>query len=167
MKIYLRHPGTGLIVSSDGEVFVPKNYSKPAHWTYGTKHHRGYLCVKFNKKWHFVHRLVSETFITNPENKPCVDHINRNKMDNRVENLRWSTYSENSKNTKAYDLTESTGITHWCDDATKYAADRRKKLGIRHLTFSDGKQHAVTRENLPSLLPLRPSERHWPLPQDL
>ena len=39
-----------------------------------------------------------KTFIPNPENKPCVDHINRNRIDNRIENIRWATSSENNMN---------------------------------------------------------------------
>lgn len=54
-----------------------------------------------------VHRLVAHAFISNPENKLFVDHVNRNKHDNKITNLRWVTAKENNKNRNKFTLTNS------------------------------------------------------------
>ena len=46
----------------------------------------------------YVHRIVAELFIPNPDNKPEIDHIDTNKINNRVDNLRWVTRKENLNN---------------------------------------------------------------------
>lgn len=70
-----------------------------------TKDRFGYLRVCLsdtNHKKHIllIHRLVAQTFIPNPDNKPCVNHIDGNKENNIISNLEWCSYSEN--NTHAY-----------------------------------------------------------------
>ena len=56
------------------------------------------LCKDGKMKCFRAHRLVAEAFIPNPDNKPCIDHINCVRSDNRVENLRWATNQENHNN---------------------------------------------------------------------
>lgn len=56
------------------------------------------LCKNGKSKSYLIHRLVAEAFIPNTENKKEIDHINTNKSDNRVDNLRWVTRKENCNN---------------------------------------------------------------------
>ena len=62
----------------------------------------GYLHVGLSKNgrksYPSLHRIVALTFLPNPDNKPCIDHIDGDKTNNRVSNLRWCTVKENNQN---------------------------------------------------------------------
>lgn len=88
-----------LLHKSDGKTELRKGrivkfeLSKSGYWQYlfsnGTIEKR---------KLMRIHRVVAMAFIPNPENKPCIDHINTIRTDNRTENLRWCTQAENCRN---------------------------------------------------------------------
>ena len=58
----------------------------------------GYMRSSLNRKGYDKHRIIAQQFIPNPNNLPCIDHKNRNRTDNRLENLRFVSYAENAKN---------------------------------------------------------------------
>lgn len=68
---------------------------------HSTRDNKGYLVTDLYKDGqrftHRVHRLVAQEFIPNPDNKPCINHIDGNKHNNNSSNLEWVTKKENSK----------------------------------------------------------------------
>ena len=58
----------------------------------------GYVIVSLNGEQYYYHRILAKHFIPNPENLQEVDHIDRDKKNNALENLRWVTRTENNSN---------------------------------------------------------------------
>lgn len=86
-------------VSCNGEVLCWNwhEYGEPKICK-SQKNRYGYLQIKIDGKLNSVHRIVCEAFHPNQQNKPCVDHVNTIRNDNRAENLQWTTYKENCNN---------------------------------------------------------------------
>lgn len=66
------------------------------------------VCLSIDniKQTHYVHRLVAETYIPNPNNLPCVNHIDGNKENNHVSNLEWVSHKENSQHASKMGLND-------------------------------------------------------------
>ncbi len=71
-------------------------------------YHQGYALVSLSKngkkKKFRIHRLVAEAFIPNPNNYPCVNHIDGNKLNNNVNNLEWCTEKQNMEHAAKFNL---------------------------------------------------------------
>ena len=138
-------------VMDDGRIFRPGHPHEPAivecklkhrkddylEFCYGSKPNRG------GSKLKMVHIAVAEAFVPNPDNKPTVDHIDRDRQNNCKDNLRWATYSEQTRNTRnVIQLYHELGVDpELCLSSTerehvKYACDHggfreRKKRSAR------------------------------------
>lgn len=91
------------------------------------------LQIEGKQKRMRVHRLVAETFIPNPENKPFVNHIDGNRSNNNVENLEWVTPSEN---------TQHAVVTGLMNNGRKRAVIQYNLDGEKMLTFESASEAA-------------------------
>ena len=111
------------IIFKTGKIFslIRNRFLKPSD------NGNGYLRVCLYKKGckkqkrFLIHRLLGLLFIPNPENKPTVDHINRNKSDNRLINLRWATPKEqnNNQDIPKQNTSGTKGVSFYKDNRVK------------------------------------------------
>ena len=110
-------------IFTDGSVYS----NKRNRFLKGCNDGNGYLQIGLSNKdgegKFLTHRLVALTFIPNPENKPQVDHIDRDKTNNNISNLRWCDRYINSQN-RGVSKNNKSGIKniYYCkrDDIWKY-----------------------------------------------
>jgi len=97
----------GRVASMSRRIYLGRNKKSYRDSNYTLKalcsNSNGYINLSLYKagvpvKYKSLHRLVAELFIPNPEHKPIIDHIDRNRQNNAVSNLRWCTLKENMLN---------------------------------------------------------------------
>ena len=109
---------------------------------------RGYRFAQLSKngkvKIHYIHKLVAKEWVPNPEEKKCIDHRDGDRANNHFENLRYATYSENTRhrNKRANTTSMYYGVC-FHKETDKWRAQiqidgKRKHLGY----FSDEKEAA-------------------------
>ncbi len=91
-------PHTNYSVSKYGEITHDAGFRNVTLTDDGYEKFTAYHFLEKRTKSFMVHRVVAELFISNPEEKNYVDHIDRNKRNNKVSNLRWVTRAENNLN---------------------------------------------------------------------
>lgn len=94
-------------ITKDGRVFIVNHRGTGKPKEMRPRVIAGYLALGLEapdsnsknrkQKIHKIHRLVAEAFIPNVDNKPCVNHIDGNKLNNNVSNLEWCTVQENTQ----------------------------------------------------------------------
>ena len=116
------------LIHRDGRVFSKIKNKFLKHRDNGS----GYKIVGLHKnckpKNFYVHRLLGIHYLENPENKPTIDHINRIRDDNRVENLRWATRKEQIQNQKVKNIRNDNKSGHLyicrCKNSDKWLYQR-------------------------------------------
>ncbi len=105
------------LVSDKGQVWSVRNKKILKPKLMKTGYCRVSLSVNGYREDLLIHRIVALAFITNPNDKPTVNHINEYKTDNRVENLEWATtYEQNVYGTR---IERAAASTNWCDRTAK------------------------------------------------
>ena len=98
----------------------------------------GYLATRMggNCKTFKIHRLIAKTFIPNPDNKPCINHKDGNRLNNKIENLEWCTIKENNQDAwekgRCFNYGETHCHTHLKNKDIKKIRKIYNPLAIRH-----------------------------------
>ena len=104
----------------------------------------GYKIIGYKKSTIRVHVLLAKTFIPNPEKKPFVDHINCDRDDNRIQNLRWCTGQENQFNRKKQEGTSSKYIgVCWNKNVKKWMVQIKINRKTKYLGYFDSEIKAA------------------------
>jgi len=116
--------------SRDGKIFCLRTERELIPQNDPGGYYRVYLTNKDGTKQYSVARLIGFTFIPNPDNKPEIDHIDRNRTNNSVDNLRWATDEEQAVNKSGWG--KQPKYIHYEKDNLKNRTHASYKITIRN-----------------------------------
>ena len=108
------------------------------------KNNKGYNYIDLNGKKYRYHRVIALQFIPNPDNLKEVDHINHNKLDNRLSNLRWVSNSINQRNKTVYNGVKVNYVDELSNDAI--SVDEYNGYKLEFYYFDNNKFYYYTGE---------------------
>lgn len=102
------------LIYKDGRVWSKKRQGCKEGYLKPQMKKTGYWFVNLynngKEKHYLIHRLIALHYIPNPENKPCIDHIDGNKLNNDINNLRWVTQQQNTNAFRSKQSNNKSGI---------------------------------------------------------
>ena len=131
----------GHLVSSSGKIYGRLNSLKHMK---GNDNGKGYLVVTVDKKSEYVHRIVATCFLPNPENLPCINHIDKDRTNNSVSNLEWCTYDHNNEHScaKTYKYIDPNGEVREIFNLAKFCkAHGLGRTSMRYVASGLRKEH--------------------------
>lgn len=144
--------GDGYIVKEDGSVFNKHGKMLSSH-----DNGKGYLIVSLSingkRTSKAIHRILAECFIPNPDNLSDVDHVDGNRQNNAISNLRWLTHGENIEHSYNLSNRSATGENNSrCETTEEEVREICRLLSagympskIRDLGFDYGRVRAIKR----------------------
>ena len=126
-----RYKDTEYFVDTFGNVYRNDKIVKPKK-SLRQPYYQIDLWKKNKYKTKYIHRMVAEVYIPNPNNKPFVNHINGNKTDNSVENLEWVSPKENTNHAIEKGLMDFNGEKNPQSKLTKEQVMNIRKEYVRN-----------------------------------
>ncbi len=139
------------LIYEDGKIWSKKHKKFLKSYLSNSGYYRTCLSVDNKKSRVSNHRLVAQHYLPNPDNKSFVDHIDRDRTNNNINNLRWVTSSENSLNRRVTgkipfrqiykQFNKSNNITYWIINIRK----NKKVLFLKHFDITKYSLEEVVR----------------------
>jgi hypothetical protein len=127
----------------------------------GSSMRKDYLRISLDRQSYQLHRIIALQLMPNPENLKDIDHIDRNKLNNNIENLRWCSGSTNNFNLTRYNGLEAVYVSVLPDDAFIVDEYGTHRFNHYHYSLAQDKfyscvgpnQYKILRINTPSSRP--------------